>query len=147
MLYPTELRAHNATLLYPKTRRLSTAKQPARSDGAKPLKHLVAGLGSGRGIHMARSGDSSKKSPIRKADRSTPWSVVVHNDPISLMSYVTFVFQRVFGYPRLRAERHMKEIQDRGRSIVWMGDREKAEFYVQQLHAYQLLATLEKSAP
>jgi ATP-dependent Clp protease adaptor protein ClpS len=128
-------------------RPLSTANLPAGPNGAKPLKYLVAGLGSGRAIPMSRSGDSSKKGSIRRTDRSTPWSVVVHNDPISLMSYVTFVFQRVFGYPRLRAERHMKEIQDRGRSIVWMGDREKAEFYVQQLHAYQLLATLEKSAP
>lgn len=75
-----------------------------------------------------------------------PWNVVVHNDPVNLMSYVTMVFRRVFGFPRDRAEKHMLEVHQLGRSIVWTGDREKAEFYVQQLHGFLLLATLE-SAP
>ncbi|HEX4707800.1 MAG TPA: ATP-dependent Clp protease adapter ClpS [Candidatus Udaeobacter sp.] len=73
-----------------------------------------------------------------------PWQVVVHNDPVNLMSYVTMVFQRVFGYPRERAERHMLEVHHAGRSILWSGMRERAELYVQQLHGYLLLATLEK---
>lgn len=75
----------------------------------------------------------------------TPWNVVVHNDPVNLMSYVTKIFMKVFGYPRERAERHMMEVHEKGRSIVWTGARERAEAYVQQLHAYLLLATLEKS--
>jgi ATP-dependent Clp protease adaptor protein ClpS len=74
-----------------------------------------------------------------------PWNVVVHNDPINLMMYVTMVFQRVFGYSRERAERHMLEVHHQGRSIVWTGLREPAEAYIQQLHGYLLLATLEKS--
>ena len=74
----------------------------------------------------------------------TPWNVVVHNDPVNLMSYVTMVFQRVFGYPRDRAERHMLEVHQKGRSILWSGMRERAELYVQQLHGYLLLATIEK---
>ncbi|HEX4653558.1 MAG TPA: ATP-dependent Clp protease adapter ClpS [Candidatus Udaeobacter sp.] len=73
-----------------------------------------------------------------------PWQVVVHNDPVNLMSYVTMVFQRVFGYPRERAERHMLEVHHKGHSILWSGMRERAELYVQQLHGYLLLATLEK---
>jgi len=73
-----------------------------------------------------------------------PWQVVVHNDPINLMTYVTQVFQRVFGYPREKAERHMLEVHQKGRSILWSGARERAELYVQQLHGYLLLATLEK---
>lgn len=73
-----------------------------------------------------------------------PWQVVVHNDPINLMTYVTMVFQRVFGYPREKAERHMLEVHQKGRSILWSGVRERAELYVQQLHGYLLLATLEK---
>jgi ATP-dependent Clp protease adaptor protein ClpS len=73
-----------------------------------------------------------------------PWQVVVHNDPINLMTYVTMVFQRVFGYPREKAERHMLEVHQQGRSILWSGVRERAELYVQQLHGYLLLATLEK---
>ncbi len=74
-----------------------------------------------------------------------PWQVVVHNDPINLMTYVTMVFQRVFGYPREKAERHMLEVHQQGRSILWCGMRERAELYVQQLHGYLLLATLEKT--
>lgn len=73
-----------------------------------------------------------------------PWQVVVHNDPINLMTYVTMVFQRVFGYPREKAEQHMLEVHTQGRSILWSGMRERAELYVEQLHGYLLLATLEK---
>jgi ATP-dependent Clp protease adaptor protein ClpS len=74
------------------------------------------------------------------------WHVVVHNDPVNLMSYVTMVFQRVFGYPREKAERHMLEVHQKGRSILWSGMRERAELYVQQLHGYLLLATIEKAS-
>ncbi len=73
-----------------------------------------------------------------------PWQVVVHNDPVNLMTYVTMVFQKVFGYPRQKAERHMLEVHQKGRSILWSGVREHAELYVQQLHGYLLLATLER---
>ena len=74
-----------------------------------------------------------------------PWNVVVHNDPVNLMSYVTRVFQKVFRHSRERAERHMLEVHQKGRSIVWTGLREPAEAYVEQLHGYLLLATIEKS--
>jgi ATP-dependent Clp protease adaptor protein ClpS len=74
----------------------------------------------------------------------TPWNVVVHNDPVNLMTYVTRVFMKVLGYPRERAERHMMEVHQKGRSIVWTGVRERAETYVEQLQAYLLLATIEK---
>jgi ATP-dependent Clp protease adaptor protein ClpS len=80
-----------------------------------------------------------------EAQVATPWNVVVHNDPVNLMSYVTMVFQKVFGYSRDRATRHMLEVHHLGRSIVWTGSREQAELYVQQLHSYLLQATLEKS--
>jgi ATP-dependent Clp protease adaptor protein ClpS len=74
-----------------------------------------------------------------------PWNVVVHNDPINLMEYVTKVFMKIFGFTRQKAEVHMIEVHQRGRSVVWSGQRERAEFYVQQLHEYLLLATIEKS--
>lgn len=72
------------------------------------------------------------------------WNVVVHDDPVNLMSYVTMVFRKIFGYPLEKARRHMIEVHLTGRSILWTGQREKAEFYVQELHSYHLLATLEK---
>jgi ATP-dependent Clp protease adaptor protein ClpS len=73
-----------------------------------------------------------------------PWNVIVYNDPINLMSYVTMVFQRVFGYPRAKAEMLMLEVHHKGRSLVWSGGREQAELYVHQLQSYQLLAQMEK---
>jgi ATP-dependent Clp protease adaptor protein ClpS len=74
-----------------------------------------------------------------------PWNVVVHNDPVNLMSYVTMVFRRVFGYSSERAQKHMLEVHEQGRSVLWTGDREKAELYLQQLHGYLLLATIEQA--
>ena len=96
------------------------------------------------------SGSTVEEPTIEKETRSKqevdlPWQVVVHNDPVNLMTYVTMVFQRVFGYPREKAERHMLEVHHKGRSILWSGMRERAELYVQQLHGHLLLATLEKA--
>ena len=85
-----------------------------------------------------------EKETAAEEELDLPWHVVVHNDPVNLMSYVTMVFQRVFGYPRDKAEKHMLEVHHKGRSILWSGMREPAELYVQQLHGYLLLATLEK---
>jgi Uncharacterized conserved protein len=75
-----------------------------------------------------------------------PWQVVVHNDPVNLMTYVTMVFQKVFGLTREKAEQHMLEVHQQGRSVLWSGMRERAELYVQQLHGYLLLATLERTS-
>jgi ATP-dependent Clp protease adaptor protein ClpS len=87
-----------------------------------------------------------EKETRGEEELDVPWQVVVHNDPVNLMTYVTMVFQRVFGYPREKAERHMLEVHQKGRSILWSGMRERGELYVQQLHGYLLLATLEKVA-
>jgi ATP-dependent Clp protease adaptor protein ClpS len=81
-----------------------------------------------------------------QAALDVPWNVIVLNDPINLMNYVTMVFMRVFGYPHDRAQRHMLEVHRQGRSLVWTGGREQAEHYVHQLHSYQLMAHMEKSS-
>src|SRR6266508_5656648 len=86
-----------------------------------------------------------EKEARAEEELDLPWQVVVHNDPVNLISYVTMVFERVFGYPRQKAERHMLEVHHKGRSVLWSGMRERAELYVQQLHGYLLLATLEKA--
>ena len=86
-----------------------------------------------------------EKQTATRQEVEMPWNVVVHNDPVNLMSYVTMVFQRVFGYAPERAEKHMLEVHNNGRSILWSGVRERAELYVQQLHGYLLLATIEKT--
>lgn len=75
-----------------------------------------------------------------------PWNVVVHDDPVNLMGYVTYVLMKIFGYDEKKAAILMMEVHQQGRSIVWSGQREKAEFYVQQLQSHQLKSTLEKAA-
>ena len=74
----------------------------------------------------------------------TPWITIVWNDPVNLMSYVTFVFQEYFKYPKRRAEKLMWEVHNDGRSTVSTGTREEMERDVQALHEYGLWATLEK---
>jgi len=75
----------------------------------------------------------------------TPWHVVVYDDPVNLMGFVTLVFQRVFGYSREKAEQLMLEVHERGFSIVWTGQRERAELYVQELQMHQLRAAMKKA--
>ena len=75
-----------------------------------------------------------------------PWNVVVHDDPVNLMDYVTWVLMKVFGYPETRAAKLMMEVHTLGRSVVWTGGRERAEFFAQQLQSHQLTTSIEKSA-
>lgn len=75
---------------------------------------------------------------------SPPWQVIVLNDPVNLMSFVTLVIRRVFGFSEAKATQLMLDVHEKGRAIVWTGEREKAEMYVQQLQSYQLLAKMEK---
>lgn len=71
------------------------------------------------------------------------WRVVVLNDPVNLMSYVVLVFKKVFGFDENTARKHMLEVHEQGRSIVWSGLREKAEAYVFTLQQWHLTAVLE----
>ncbi len=71
------------------------------------------------------------------------WRVVVLNDPVNLMSYVVMVFKKVFGFDEMTARRHMLEVHEQGRSIVWSGLREKAEAYAYTLQQWHLTAVLE----
>ena len=73
-----------------------------------------------------------------------PWIVIVWNDPINLMSYVTWVFMRLFGYPREKAERLMWDVHSKGKAVVSSGPRAKAESDVARLHAHGLWATLQQ---
>lgn len=74
-----------------------------------------------------------------------PWLVVVWNDPINLMSYVTFVFQKLFGYSRDKATKLMLDVHQKGRAVVASGARERAELDVARLHAHGLWATMEQA--
>jgi ATP-dependent Clp protease adaptor protein ClpS len=74
-----------------------------------------------------------------------PWVTIVWNDPVNLMSYVTFVFQKYFGYAKSKAEKLMMEVHHEGRSVVSTGSREAMERDVQAMHEYGLWATMQKA--
>ena len=81
----------------------------------------------------------------RSKDALEPgYLVVCWNDPVNFMDYVTHVFQAVFGWNRQKAEQHMREVHEKGKSLLVRDTLEKAEFYVHQLQKYALHATLER---
>lgn len=73
-----------------------------------------------------------------------PWVTIVWNDPVNLMSYVTYVFQKYFGYDKAKAEKLMMEVHEDGKSVVSSGSREEMERDVQAMHEYGLWATMDK---
>jgi ATP-dependent Clp protease adaptor protein ClpS len=77
-------------------------------------------------------------------DPDRPWVVIVWNDPINLMTYVTYVLQKLFGYPREVAEKLMLQVHYEGRAVVSTGTREKAELDVFRLHEHTLWATMQQ---
>jgi ATP-dependent Clp protease adaptor protein ClpS len=91
--------------------------------------------------------DVPAREPIddEEHDWAKPWLVIVHNDPVNLMSYVTWVLQTLFGYPRPEAEKLMMDVHNKGRAVVSSGPREKAESDCYRLHGYGLWATLTRS--
>ncbi|MGE3620833.1 MAG: ATP-dependent Clp protease adapter ClpS [Acidimicrobiia bacterium] len=82
-----------------------------------------------------------RSDDVAAADR--PWVVIVWNDPINLMDYVTFVLQKLFGYPLAEAERLMLQVHNEGRAVVSNGPREKCELDVFRLHEHGLWATMQ----
>ncbi len=96
-------------------------------------------------MRVAEHNPQSSPSPQATTELAPEgvWRVVVLNDPVNLMSYVVMVFKKVFGYDETRARRHMLEVHEQGRSVVWSGLREKAEAYVFTLQQWHLSAILE----
>jgi len=79
-------------------------------------------------------------------ETDTPWLVIVWNDPINLMDYVTYVFQTVFGYPKSKAKKLMLDVHYKGRAVVAAGARESMEHNVEVLHGYGLWATVSSDS-
>ena len=74
-----------------------------------------------------------------------PWTTTVWDDPVNLMTYVTFVFTDYFHYPKQKAQRLMMQVHNDGKAVVSSGTREAMERDVQAMHSYGLWATLQKS--
>jgi ATP-dependent Clp protease adaptor protein ClpS len=77
-----------------------------------------------------------------KSALDAPWVTLVWNDPVNLMNYVTYVFQRVFGYPKPKAEKLMLDVHHKGKAVVSSGTREAMERDAETLHGYGLWATV-----
>ncbi len=79
------------------------------------------------------------------ADRDSPWVTIVWNDPVNLMTYVTYVFRTYFGHSRAEAQRLMLLVHNEGRAVVASGGREQMERHVEAMHDYGLWATLTRA--
>lgn len=80
-----------------------------------------------------------------KQAHDSGYLVICWDDPVNLMDYVTHVFQKVFGWDRAKAQHHMMEVHQQGKSLLTQASMETAEHYVHQLHRYNLQATMEKA--
>ena len=89
---------------------------------------------------------SPVKDPVDETKRKpdSPWKVIVLDDPVNLMSYVTYVFRKLFGYSQQKAYRLMMQVHTEGKAVVASGPREKAEFDAYRLHEHGLWAILEQ---
>ncbi len=87
--------------------------------------------------------DVPSEDEVVEPDR--PWMVIVWNDPINLMSYVTWVLQKLFGYSHEKATKLMLDVHHKGKAVVSSGAREKAELDCYRLHAHGLWATMTQS--
>jgi ATP-dependent Clp protease adaptor protein ClpS len=74
-----------------------------------------------------------------------PWVTIVWDDPVNLMSYVTWVFQKLFGYSKDQAEKLMMDVHTKGKAVVSTGARERMEMDANQLHGYGLWATVDRA--
>lgn len=95
------------------------------------------------GLKLASSAPVEMVETDSLVGTDLPWKVIVWNDPVNLMSYVTFVLQKLFGYSKERAEKLMLDVHHKGKAVVSHGPREKAEMDVFRLHEHGLWATME----
>jgi len=98
----------------------------------------------GADVAIAKPGIRTDEVADQRLGPARPWIVIVWNDPINLMSYVTYVFRKLFGYPEARAHELMMQVHTQGRAVVSGGSREKCEYDVQRLHAHGLWASMQQ---
>ena len=96
------------------------------------------------GIVSVAPVEHAENETVAVVDPDVPWVTLVWNDPVNLMSYVTYVFQSYFGYSRERSERLMLDVHLKGRAVVSTGPREKMEIDTEALQGYGLWATFQK---
>ena len=124
------------------------ASNAARADDSPAIAEAPS---ANRGAEQAIESPPSSpvtapvKDPVDETDRrpDQPWKVIVLDDPVNLMSYVTYVFRKLFGFSQQKAHRLMMQVHNEGKAVVASGPKEKAEFDVYRLHEHGLWAILE----
>ena len=96
-------------------------------------------------MNSAPSADADLESSLGVAP-DVPWITIVWNDPVNLMSYVTYVFRSYFGFPAQEAERLMLQVHENGRAVVATGPREEMERHTEAMHEFGLWATVAKAS-
>lgn len=116
-----------------------------QSDGSP--RRLPPARDDRSGMIVAQSNPRQNPAPVTapQPQQAELWRVVVLNDPVNRMSYVVMVLRRVLGYEEERARRHMLEVHEQGRSIVWTGTREQAEAYMFALQQWHLTAVIQSN--
>jgi ATP-dependent Clp protease adaptor protein ClpS len=107
---------------------------------------LLGGVSHNRVVSQTIEAPVRVREPEQhdQEEHDRPWIVVVWNDPVNLMTYVTYVFQKLFGYSKQKAEQLMLQVHNEGKAVVSDGTREKAEYDVARLHAHGLWATMQQ---
>jgi ATP-dependent Clp protease adaptor protein ClpS len=113
------------------------ARVPDRPTARRAQEPPAADTGAG-------TSTGSDTSLLERADTPPVWSCVVWNDPVNLMTYVSYVFRSYFGFPKERADELMLRVHEDGRAVVATGIREEIERHVLAMHGYGLWATLER---
>ncbi|MBM7026407.1 ATP-dependent Clp protease adapter ClpS [Clavibacter sp. DM3] len=109
----------------------------------RPPRH-APGRGPACGGSRRRHSTGSDTSLLERADTPPVWSCVVWNDPVNLMTYVSYVFRSYFGFTKERADELMLRVHEDGRAVVATGIREEIERHVLAMHGFGLWATLER---
>ena len=118
---------------------LHTLDRPGRADARVRL--------TPRPVVRLTTAPAQVPAPVAadEAALAQPWVTIVWNDPVNLMSYVTYVFRSYFGYPQPKAERLMLQVHQEGRAVVSTGGRESMEVDVQAMHSFGLWATMQRA--
>ena len=142
---PDETSAHEATF---QGERSDGRFHSERSDGRFQGERSDVGCRSERsdvgGPGGAAVADPEVAENAAALDR--PWVTIVWDDPVNLMRYVTFVFQKVFGYSESHANQLMMQVHTEGKAVVSAGERDKVEGDVRKLHAAGLWATMQRDS-
>jgi ATP-dependent Clp protease adaptor protein ClpS len=105
---------------------------------------LAGAGGTMGGVAETQTAPAQTPDVLEVPDVDRVWVTIVWNDPVNLMSYVTWVFQKLFGYSREKAEKLMLDVHHKGKAIVSSGARERMEYDATRLHGYGLWATVDQ---